>query len=122
MTAHPTIAQKVALIAEDSLLLSDDYGHTFAPIGTPAPTTVAHFTPDGKHLIYGFRELHIYSLAEESTKSMRIPDLPEKDHFAFVAVNPANEMEIVIVTKERSIFLSSDRGQNWKKILQTGRP
>jgi len=122
MTAHPAIAQKVALVTEDGLLLSDDYGHTFAPIGTPAPTTVAHFTPDGKHLIYGFRKLHMYSLAEETTRSMRIPDLPEKDHLAFVAVNPANEMEIVIVTKERSIFLSSDWGRNWKRILQTGRP
>jgi hypothetical protein len=122
ITAHPTISKKVALVTEDGLLHSDDYAHTFGPIGTPARTTVAHFTPNGKHLIYGFRRLRIYNLADESTKLIQVPDLADKDYFNFVAVNPLNDREIVVVTKEKNIYLSSDLGKHWKKILKDGRP
>ena len=71
-------------------------------------------------LIYGFRRLHI--LAEESSRIIRTPDLSEKDHFIFVAVNPDNEMEIVVVTNELNIYISSDLGGHWKNILKSGRP
>ena len=120
MTAHPAIARQVAAGTEDGLYLSDDFGHAFASIDTRAPATVAYFTPDGESLIYGFRRLHI--LAEESSRIIRTPDLSEKDHFAFVAVNPANEMEIVVVTNELNIYISSDLGGHWKSILKSGRP
>ena len=42
------------------------------------------------------------------------------DAIAYIVQNPAQRLEYAIATFERSVYVTKDSGQNWKRIADRG--
>lgn len=121
MAVHPTEAATVALGTEDGLLLSTDYGNTFAPVAAAGtPVTAVSFSPEGETLLYGYQTLQNFDLANQQSSSLPIPAIVGDDAVSYLAVNPAKPDTLALATFNRDIYLSQDGGQDWQPIAQAG--
>jgi hypothetical protein len=121
IAVHPTDATTVALATETGLLLSTDYGDTFAPItAAGAPITAATFSFDGATILYDYQTLQNFNLASQQSVSVPTPALASDDAISYIALNPAQPDTLVFATFNRDLYLSEDGGETWQQIAQTG--
>jgi len=120
LAVHPRRAQTVAAVAAGGLFLSEDYGSRFEPVTGASKISAAAFSPDGRYLLYAGSRLQALDLVGGMATDMPSPPFSEADAAAFLAVSPATEQEIVVVSLRKDIFLTQDRGRNWKQIAREG--
>ncbi len=120
LAVHPRRAGTVAAVAAGGLFLSADYGNRFQPVMGTDKIGAAAFSPDGRYLLYAGPNLEALDLAGGSVSELPSCPISEADAAAFLAVSPASEQEIVVVSLRRNIFLSQDGGRSWKQIAREG--
>ena len=119
IAVHPTQAQMVALATDHGVLLSRDYGATFARIGEAKPVTAATFTPNGT-LLFGSTELWTYDAATMQMTALPAPSLGPQEVVTAIAVNPVQPQELALATTQRNIFQSEQNGQGWVQLARNG--
>jgi hypothetical protein len=120
IAVHPTDPAVVALATEAGLLLSADFGDTFALVGDAEPISAATFSPDGARLLFGTTALSVYDLANKQITTLATPEFGAQDAIAYLAVNPMQSDELALASFERHIYLSIDNGQSWQQIARAG--
>jgi len=119
MTVHPTQAEMVALATEHGLLLSSDYGTTFARVGTTKPATAVLFSPNGT-LLFGATKLWSYDGTRQQLTALTPPALVEGEVLTAIAANPQQPTHIVLATSKLNIFETVDNGRHWAALAEGG--
>lgn len=124
LAVHPADANVVAAGTDEGLYLSRDAGETFERIVDRVRVFAEAFDLDGEHLWFstyagkaGLARVVLKPSAD--VEAIVIPALGE-DAVAYIAQNPTQRSEIAIATFKRSVFISDDRGRNWKQIARSG--
>jgi hypothetical protein len=123
LAVHPDDAKLVAAGTSRGVFESADSGESFNRVA-PGPGTAVFFDLDGRHLWYGGFEKQA-RLARARVRAgpaaqLELPALGE-DAVAYVAQNPKKRDEYAIATFKRSVFLTDDKGQTWKRIAEHGK-
>lgn len=121
IAVHPTNPFIIALATEDGLMISDDYGDWFRRVGAAGRVTAAAFTPDGRHIYYGYRTLYVVPTSSLAGEELRTPTVAERDAIGYIAVKPGATNEIAFATFGRDIHVSQDGGATWKAIARQGK-
>jgi photosystem II stability/assembly factor-like uncharacterized protein len=123
LAVHPDDPSTVAVATDKGVYLSRDSGERFSPVASGADGLALFFELDGKHLWYGAFDgrpiLARVALEGGATERKALPPLT-KDAVAYVAQNPARRDEFAIATFRRNVYLSADRGRNWRRIAAQG--
>lgn len=123
LAVHPDNAAMVAVATSEGLYLSGDSGDKFRKIASGGEGLSAFFDLNGRDIWYGSYEGRA-KLARIPIKSghavhIALPPLT-KDAVAYIAQNPARKLEYAVATFQRSVYLSRDGGQSWKRIADRG--
>ena len=96
---------------------------SFAKAAGEGEGLAAFFDLNGKELWYsafaGRPALSRVPLKGGPPVRIALPPLTN-DAVAYIAQNPARRLEYAIATFERSVYLSIDGGQSWKRIAEDG--
>jgi hypothetical protein len=120
MAAHPTQVEMLAAATSAGLFLSEDAGDTFRQIVVGQVTT-AFFTLEGDSMWFGVFDgaprLFHATIVDTRRQEIMLPRMG-RDAVAYIAQNPARRAEFAMVTYERSVFLTPDRGKSWTMIAR----
>ena len=123
LAVHPDNAAVVAVATSEGLYVSSDSGERFAKLAGDGEGLAAFFDLDGKDIWYaafaGRPTLARFALKGGNATKISLPPLT-KDAVAHVAQNPARRLEYAIATFERSVYITKDSGQSWKRIADRG--
>ncbi|HEU4645393.1 MAG TPA: glycosyl hydrolase [Burkholderiales bacterium] len=123
LAVHPEDAATVAVATEKGVYLSRDSGERFTAVVSGVDALAAYFELDGRHLWYGAFDgqpiLARVALEGGAVGKVALPPLA-RDAVAYIAQNPARRDEFAIATFRRNVFLSADRGRNWRRIAAQG--
>lgn len=121
LAVHPTDEATVAAATSEGLFLSRNSGDEFATIIAGEELRTAYFSVDGDSLWFAtFADrprLFRMSLEDGTRDEIALPRL-SRDAVAFIAQNPARRDEYAIVTFERAVFVTPDRGGTWTRIAR----
>ncbi|MBG9567128.1 hypothetical protein ABE38_17315 [Brevibacillus agri] len=123
MAAHPTEASVVAIGTPTGVYLSKDHGNTFEKVALAGQVTSIFFNNRGDLIIGGYDNQAYLKRMDVNTKKVEplsIPNLTE-DSVAYFSQNPVDENQMVFATFRNDIYISNDRGLNWKKIADQGK-
>jgi len=119
LAVHPTDEAMVAAVTSDGLFLSRDGGDEFKPIRAAVKPRTAYFPLDGDALWFGTFDrkpgLFRVPVGNGPREEIALPPIG-RDAVAYIAQNPARRTEFAIVTFERAVFLTPDRGKTWTRI------
>jgi hypothetical protein len=119
LAVHPTDEAMLAAVTSEGLFLSRNGGEDFKAIVEGAAVRTAYFPLDGDSLWFGTFDgrpgLFRIPIKNGPREEVALPPL-RRDAVAYIAQNPARRTEFAIVTFERAVFLSSDRGATWRQI------
>ena len=123
LALHPTDSDFVAAATSAGVYFSSDAGETFQVITAKGERgTAVHFTEEG--LYFGSfgtaAALMKYTSENEKLELLNTPELSE-DGIAFIAQNPADEMELALYTLKGHAYLSEDGTQTWGPLLRVGK-
>lgn len=120
LAAHPAEAEMLAAATSAGLFLSQDGGDTFKQI-TAGQVTTAYFTLEGDSLWFGIFDgvprLFHTAILDAGRQEITLPKMG-RDAVAYIAQNPARRAEFAMVSFERSVFLTPDRGKTWTRIAR----
>ena len=120
LAAHPTDAGTLAAATGAGLFLSQDAGDTFGRIAAGQVTT-AYFALEGDSIWFGVFDgaprLFHATIVDTRRQEIMLPRMG-RDAVAYIAQNPARRAEFAMVTYERSVFLTPDRGKSWTMIAR----
>ncbi len=119
IAVHPTKAEIVALATEHGVLLSSDYGATFAPIGDATLATALTFSPSGT-LLFGATELFSYDATTQQMTTLPTPPLVDEEVVTALAVNPVQPQELALATTKLNVYHSKNNGQEWATLAGDG--
>jgi hypothetical protein len=123
LAVHPDDPASVAVATSRGIYLSRDSGERFAAMAAGTEGLTVFFDLDGKHLWFasfdGNARLARVPLGGAPTTAAALPALV-RDAVSYIAQNPASRKQYAIATFNRSVFLSSDEGGNWKQIARDG--
>jgi hypothetical protein len=119
VAVHPTKAEVVALATEQGVLLSSDYGATFARVGEAKPATAIAFSPNGT-LLFGSTELWSYDETTKQIASLAAPPLVEGELVTAIAANPVQPQDLALGTTQLNIYRSQNNGQEWAQLAGKG--
>jgi hypothetical protein len=123
LAVHPDNAAIVAVATSAGLYISTDSGERFGKLAGDGEGLAAFFDLDGEDVWYGAFDGRptLSRIALKGGRSVKI-SLPAltNDAVAYIAQNPARQLEYAIATFERSVYLSKDAGQSWKQIVERG--
>lgn len=125
LAVHPSNPAIVAVVTNDGLFISMDSGSRFSARVNGVQVVSASFDLDGKHLWYGSYDKHAVltrialSGNSQDAKRIALPPL-HNDAVAYIAQSPTNRSELAIATFQRSVFISTNDGQNWRMIARNG--
>jgi len=121
LAAHPTDEATIAAVTSEGLFWSRNGGDEFRPLIEGAEVRTAYFPLDGDSLWFGTFDgrpaLFRLALADGARDEIGLPPIG-RDLVAYVAQNPVRRAEFAMVTFERAVFLSPDRGKTWTRIAR----
>lgn len=122
IAVHPTDKAILLVGTDQGLYLSDSAGESFDMITNPFPITSVLFEPNGNRILVagknkeqGVTVFEIDLMNGGAEREIAIPKLGE-DVVQYMAINPQNGKELILVTSSQSILLSSDNGNTWTKV------
>ncbi|TWT25988.1 F510_1955 family glycosylhydrolase [Planomicrobium sp. CPCC 101110] len=117
LAIHPEDSEYMAAATSTGIHLSKDAGANFQKLTEEEMGTAAAFTK--KHLYYASfgtaATLMKYTIENGKVEELKLPEMKE-DAIAFIAQNPADELELAIYTFRGDAFLSKDGAQTWKSM------
>ena len=119
MAAHPTDAAIIAVGTKNGLFLSKDYGNHFDTAPMKSLFTALAFGINGDLWIGTPNSL--VRLTGDVVNQIKIPSLDQDDSLAYIAQNPVNDKEIAFATFKKNVYISSDKGVVWAKIVTEGK-
>lgn len=122
LAVHPTNDAIVAVGTQAGLYLSKDHGHQFEKILSDRGVTSISFGYQGQLFVGGYNNgasLLEINIETKQTNETAVP-ITEGDAVSFLAQNPAEDKEIVLMTYNKDIYLSDDAGMSWNKIANQG--
>lgn len=121
LAVHPSDEAMVAAVTSEGLFLSRSGGEEFEPLVAGAELRTAYFPLDGDSLWFGTFDggpgLFRMALGGGAREEIALPPL-RLDAVAFIAQNPVRRAEFTIVTFERAVFVTPDRGGTWTRIAR----
>jgi photosystem II stability/assembly factor-like uncharacterized protein len=121
LAVHPSDEAVVAAVTSEGLFLSRSGGEEFEPLVAGAELRTAYFPLDGDSLWFGTFDggpaLFRMALGGGAREEIALPPL-RLDAVAFIAQNPMRRAEFTIVTFERAVFVTPDRGRTWTRIAR----
>ena len=122
IAVHPSDPGGVAIGTLEGLYVSSDSGARFSRVGPLRPVSAVLFDLDAKRLFFAHLDgdaIQHTTLDGQSEHRIALPKL-ERDFVIYIAQNPAKRSEFAVATRQRNVFLSSDRGKSWKQIAREG--
>jgi len=122
LVVHPTNDAIVAVGTPTGLYLSVNHGKSFDKVIPDVQITAVHFDSQGSLYVGGHDSkpwLIEMDVDNGSKTEISIPSMT-KDAVSYVAKNPTAD-ELVITTYKKDVYLSSDKGQTWKKVADMGK-
>lgn len=124
IATHPTRQELVGISTKDGLFYSSDNGNNFNLVTDRVMVTSLYFEEES--LLFTSLEegrAHMYDLRKNDwTRSeIPLPELSGKDAITEISSNPKNRNQMVLITQKNDIFLSNDRGKEWRKIANEGK-
>ncbi|WP_394141616.1 F510_1955 family glycosylhydrolase [Cytobacillus oceanisediminis] len=123
IAVHPNDENIIALGTNEGIFVSTDYGQSFEEI-SDTPTTAVSFSDKGE-LFAGSVSNEItlskFNIETKEQTAISIPSLSGENAVGYIAVNPANENQIVFTTFEKDIYISEDSGGNWSQLADMGK-
>lgn len=123
LSAHPTRKELITIGSKDGIFISNDYGQNFKSMNNTKMITYVTLTETGGFYTNLENDtVYLKSFLFESNEEINIqlPKDLKMDPITFIAVNPENQQEIVIVTASNNIYLTKDEGLSWDKIASNG--
>jgi hypothetical protein len=121
LTVHPTQERTLAVATSEGLFLSRNGGDDFQTIIEGPQLRTAYFPIDGDALWFGTFDgkprLFRLPLSGGARDEIVLPPIG-RDAVSTIAQNPVRRAEFAIVTFERVVFLTPDRGNTWTKIAR----
>jgi len=121
LAVHPTDEAMVAAATSEGLFLSRNGGGDFETLIAGGELRTAYFPLDGDSLWFAtFADrpgLFRRAIGSDAREEIALPPIG-RDSVAFIAQNPVRRDEFTIVTFERAVFLTPDRGSTWTRIAR----
>lgn len=124
IATHPTREELLGISTKDGLFYSSDYGDNFDLVSDRDMVTTLYFEEDS--LLYttlknGTVRLHDLRMNNGTRAEIPLPGLVENQPITEISSNPSDRNELVLITQKNDIFLSEDRGKNWRQIATKGK-
>lgn len=120
---HPSTSGVFAFGTQNGMFLSKDYGENFELV-LPNVNVVSLSFDFNDGILVGTldqeQELLRFNLNDNKTENLNIPGLEIEDAISYVKQNPTNQKEYVFATNERNIYITTNSGQDWNKIVENG--
>lgn len=123
LAVHPTDDSVVAVGTSSGLYLSMDYGNNFEKVLTDTQVGALFFSDEDTLFVgtYSTKPMVLQlDLETKQTEEINIPTLTE-DAISYFAQNPLDKNEWVIATFKKDIYITTDQGDNWLKIVDQGK-
>ena len=123
LAVHPSNNKIVAAGTKTGLFLSTDGGDNFKRLASGEQVLAAFFDLDGKQLWFSsYSGKPALTRLDWSSGKKTDVDLPPltRDAVAYIAQNSVDRSEYAIVTFERNVYVSKDRGKTWQQLAIKG--
>ena len=123
LAVHPDDAKTVAVATPAGIYLSRNSGDSFELVSTKGQGLAVFFDLDGKHLWYSSHDgsARLTRMAVQNGANTAVSlSMLTNDALAYIAQNPTQSGEYAIATFERSVYMTRDSGQTWRKIAHNG--
>jgi hypothetical protein len=121
LAVHPTDESMVAAVTSEGLFLSRNGGEDFEALIAGGEPRAVYFALDGGSLwlgtFAGTPGLFRMDIASGAREEIALPAIG-RDAVAYIAQNPVHHTEFAIVTFERAVFVTPDRGTTWTRIAR----
>lgn len=125
LAVHPTKPNVVAASTDGGLLISTDFGQHFRHVFGRDFALAAWFDFDGDHIwVSQYRTTSRLSrLRWEDGRGASDVALPfsDGDGVAAISQSPVEPHQIAILTFKRDVYISSDGGRTWRRIVDKGK-
>ncbi|NME06886.1 F510_1955 family glycosylhydrolase [Psychrobacillus sp. BL-248-WT-3] len=123
LSAHPTRKELLTIGSKDGIFISNDHGQNFKSMNDTKMVTYVTLTETGGY--YSNLEndtvyLKFFLFESDEEINIQLPKELKMDPITFIAVNPENQQEIVIVTNSNNIYITKDEGLSWDQIASNG--
>lgn len=124
LAAHPSKEELLVIGSKDGVFISEDYGQNFSILNPAEMITYVTLNETGGYYT-NFDETRVYlksfSLENSVEDNIEFPKEVMTDPIIYIAVNPNNEKEIVLVTNNLNIYQTKDLGISWDKLASNGK-
>ncbi|MCK1998339.1 sialidase [Psychrobacillus psychrodurans] len=123
LSAHPTRKELIAIGSKDGLFVSADYGQNFKSMNNTKNITYVTLNKTGGYYSnFDNDKVYLKSFLLENNEEtdIQLPKDLKMDPIVFIAVNPENQKELVIVTNNNNIYITKDNGFSWDKLASNG--
>lgn len=121
LAVHPTNDSILAIGTKNGLYVSEDAGNQFVKIADMQVTSLA-FGAENELFVGSFNEkgeMYRMDIFLKQLTEVNLPDLTE-DAITYISQNPMTRSELVFSTVKMNVYVSTDRGSNWKQIVSQG--
>ncbi|MEK4701913.1 F510_1955 family glycosylhydrolase [Solibacillus sp. FSL R7-0668] len=122
--AHPSKEELLLVGSKEGIYISTDYGQNFSILNSNQMVTYVTLNEAaGYYTNFDNNKVHLksFSLEKGSEKNIELPEEIMTDPIIFIALNPNNEKEIVIITNNLNIYQSKDQGLTWDNLAFNGK-
>lgn len=122
MAVHPFEASVLAIGTPNGVYLSKDYGNSFEQIASDEQATALFFNKQGELFIGGYQKqayLQKMDIWNKKGEKLTIPTFFD-DAIAYLSQNPIDDNQIAFATFNKDVYISKDKGLNWRKIADKG--
>ncbi|MGE7090522.1 hypothetical protein ACQKII_03500 [Lysinibacillus sp. NPDC048646] len=123
LAAHPEKEQLLGIGSQDGLFISDNYGENFTLINDAKMVTSVTLNDSGGYYsnidnnnIY----LTSFLFGNKSEREIPLPQDQKVQPIIYIAVNPDNDKELVIMTNNIDIYVTRDEGLSWDMLASDG--
>ncbi|MCM3390498.1 sialidase [Ureibacillus chungkukjangi] len=122
--AHPSKEGLLVIGSKEGIYLSEDYGQNFSELISNEMVTYVTLNEDEG--IYSSIDesqqvyLKLFTLESKAVKDIKLPKETKNDPIIYLAVNPNDQQEIIIVTNDLSIYQTKDQGNSWNGLAVNG--
>lgn len=124
LAAHPSKEELLLVGSKEGIYISEDYGQNFSILNSTQMVTYVTLTEAGGYYTnFDINKVYLksFSLENSTETSIELPKEIMTDPIIYIALNPNNEKEIVIITNNLNIYQSKDQGLTWDKLAFNGK-